>query len=132
MYSKRGYTDATLNTDELIWNAQLSYSFLRGKSLTVMLQWYDILHEQTNFSRTVNANGWRDQEVNSITSYAILHVSYRLNFFGGRGNSGWGGARGEGGEGGEGGGRRGGFGGGGGRGGFGGGGGGFGGGGGRR
>ena len=48
-----------------------------------MLQLYDILHEQTTFSRMVNANGWRDQEVNAITSYAMLHVSYRLNFFGG-------------------------------------------------
>ena len=56
-----------------------------------MLQWYDILHQQTNFTRTVNANGWRDQEVNAITSYAMLHVSYRLNLFGGRGGSGWGG-----------------------------------------
>ena len=115
-YSKRGYSDETLNTNELIWNAQLSYSFLRGRSLTVMLQWYDILAQQTNFSRTVNANGWRDQEVNAITSYAMLHVSYRMNFFGGRGSSGWGGPGGEGGgrggRGGFGGGGRGGFGGG--------------------
>lgn len=111
-YSKRGYSDQTLNTNELIWNAQLSHSFLRGKKLTVMLQWYDILGQQTNFTRTVNANGWRDQEVNAITSYAMLHVSYRLNFFGGRGSSGWGGAP-EGGEGrGTRGGARGGFGGG--------------------
>jgi hypothetical protein len=88
VYSKRGYTDATLNTNELIWNAQLSHSFLRGKKMTVMLQWYDILREQTNFNRTVNANGWRDQEVNSITSYAMLHVSYRMNFFGGRNGGG--------------------------------------------
>jgi len=93
VYSKRGYADETLNTNELIWNAQLSYSFLRGKKMTVMLQWYDILHEQTNFSRTVNANGWRDTEVNAITSYAMLHVSYRMNFFGGRNG---GGERGEG------------------------------------
>ena len=83
MFSKRGYADETLNTNELLWNAQLSHSFLRGKVLTVMLQWYDILHQQTNFSRTVNANGWRDQEVNAINSYAMLHVSYRLNLFGG-------------------------------------------------
>ena len=89
MYSKRGYSDATLNTNELLWNAQLSQSFLKGKKLTVMLQWYDILHEQTNFSRTINANGWRDQEVNAITSYAMLHISCRLNFFGGRNGSGW-------------------------------------------
>ena len=111
-YSKRGYSDQTLNTNELIWNAQLSHSFLRGKKLTIMLQWYDILSQQTNFTRTVNANGWRDQEVNAITSYAMMHVSYRMNFFGGRGSSGWGGAP-EGGEGrGTRGGARGGFGGG--------------------
>ena len=96
VYSKRGYADATLNTNELIWNAQLSHSFLKGKKLTVMLQWYDILHQQTNFSRTVNANGWRDQEVNAITSYAMLHVSYRLNFFGGGNGDGRGEGRGEG------------------------------------
>ena len=94
VYSKRGYSDATLNTNELIWNAQLSYSFLRGKALTVMLQWYDILHEQTNFTRNVSANGWTDREVNAITSYAMLHVSYRLNVFGGRGGRGGGGGRG--------------------------------------
>lgn len=112
MYSKRGYADATLNTNELLWNAQLSHSFLKGKLLTVMLQWYDILSQQSNFSRTVNANGWRDQEVNAITSYAMLHISYRLNFFGGR-NSGGGrfggreGGMGRGGAGGRGGGGRG-------------------------
>ena len=94
-FSKRGYADASLNTDEKIWNAQLSHSFLRGKKLTVMLQWYDILHEQSNFTRTINANGWRDSEVNAITSYAMLHVSYRLDMFGGGGKrdgerGGWG------------------------------------------
>ena len=125
-FSKRGYSDETLNTDELIWNAQLSQGFLRGKPLVIMLQWYDILHEQTNFSRTVNANGWRDTEVNTITSYAMLHISNRLNFFGGRngggrgfgdrgpgergfGDRGPGGPGGFGGPGGRGGGRRGGW-----------------------
>ena len=94
MFSKRGYSDQSLNTNELIWNAQLSHSFLRGKKLTVMLQWYDILNEQSNFSRTVNANGWTDREVNAITSYAMLHVSYRLNFFGQGNGGGRGGDRG--------------------------------------
>ena len=97
MYSKRGYADESLNTNEMIWNAQLSHSFLRGKKLTLMLQWYDILQQQSNFSRTVNANGWTDREVNAITSYAMLHVSYRLNFFGGNNGGGgrgdWGGGR---------------------------------------
>ena len=87
MFSKRGYSDETLNTNELIWNAQLSHSFLRGKQLTVMLQWYDILRQQSTFSRNVNANGWSDREVNAITSYAMLHVSYRLNLFGRNGQN---------------------------------------------
>ena len=110
IYSKRGYSDETLNTNEVIWNAQLSHSFLRGKKLTVMLQWYDILHQQSNFTRNVSANGWTDREVNAITSYAMLHISYRLNFFGGRngGRGEWGGEGSEGGRGGRGGGGRGG------------------------
>lgn len=82
--SKRGYSDRTLNTNEMIWNAQLSHGFLRGKKLIVMLQWYDILCQQTNFTRNVTANGWTDREVNAITSYAMLHVSYRLDLFGGK------------------------------------------------
>ena len=31
MNSRRGYTDASMNTNELIWNAQISHSLLRGK-----------------------------------------------------------------------------------------------------
>jgi hypothetical protein len=77
-----------MNTNELLWNAQLSQTFLRGRRLTVMLQWYDILHQQSNFTRNVTANGWTDREVNAITSYAMLHVSYRLNLFGGNNQGG--------------------------------------------
>lgn len=82
--SRRGYSDATLNTNELIWNAQLSQSFLKGRPLTVMLQFYDILHEMSNFSRTINAMRRSDTSYNSINSYAMLHVMYRLNVFGSR------------------------------------------------
>ena len=82
--SRRGYTDETLNTDELIWNAQISQGFLKGKPLTVMLQFYDILHEMSNFSRSINAMRRNDTSYNSINSYAMLHVVYRMNLFGSR------------------------------------------------
>ena len=82
MNSRRGFSDASLNTNELIWNAQLSQSFLKGKTLTVSLQLYDILKEQSNFSRTISAMQRSDTEYNSITSYAMLHVIYRMNLFG--------------------------------------------------
>lgn len=81
--SRRGYNDNSMNTNELIWNLQLSQSFLRGKALTVSLQFYDILHNQSNFSRTVNAMQRSDTKYNSINSYAMIHAVYRLNVFGG-------------------------------------------------
>ena len=82
--SRRGYSDNSMNTNELIWNAQLSQGFLRGRALTVSLQLYDILSNQSNFSRTVSAMSRSDVEYNSINSYAMLHVVYRLNIFGGK------------------------------------------------
>ena len=83
MQSRRGYNDASMNTNELIWNAQLSQSFLKGKPLTISLQLYDILHQQSTFSRAISAMGRTDTEYNSLTSYGMVHVIYRLNLFGG-------------------------------------------------
>ena len=106
MQSRRGYSDASMNTNELIWNAQLSQSFLRGNALTVSLQFYDILHEQSTVSSILNAMQRSDTEYNAITNYAMLHVIYRLNLFGGGfGGRGGRGGRGQGGPGGFGGGR---------------------------
>ena len=87
MNSRRGYNDASMNTNELIWNAQVSQSFLRGNALTLSLQFYDILKEQSTFSRAISAMQRTDTEYNAITSYAMLHVIYRLNLFGGFGNN---------------------------------------------
>lgn len=80
--SRRGYDDASMNTNELVWNAQLAQSFLKGKPLSVTLQFYDILKQQSNLSRTINATRRSDVEYNSINSYAMLHVIYRMNLFG--------------------------------------------------
>ncbi|WP_288319211.1 TonB-dependent receptor [Xylanibacter caecicola] len=82
--SRRGYNDNSMNTNELIWNAQISQPFLKGNALNVSLQFYDILHNQSNFSRTINAMQRSDTQYNSINSYAMLHVVYRLNLFGGK------------------------------------------------
>lgn len=82
--SRRGYNDSSMNTDELVWNAQLSQSFLKGKPLTVMLQFYDLLHQQSTFSRAISSLARTDTEYNAINSYAMLHVVYRMNLFGGK------------------------------------------------
>ena len=82
--SRRGYNDPSMNTNELIWNGQLSKSFLKNKSLIVALNFYDLLGQQSNYERWVNATGRSDTQYNSVNSYAMLHVRYRLNMFGGK------------------------------------------------
>ena len=99
MQSRRGYADESMNTNELIWNAQISQSFLKGKPLTISLQLYDILHQQSTISSQLTASMRSDTEYNAVTSYGMLHVIYRLNLFGGASSFG-GGRRGPGGPGG--------------------------------
>ncbi len=81
MNSRRGYSDASMNTNELIWNAQIAQTLFNGAG-TLSLQFYDILHEQSNISRTINAAMRRDSETNAINSYCMLHFIYKLNIFG--------------------------------------------------
>ena len=81
--SRRGYSDSSMNTNELVWNAQVSQSFMKG-NLSVSLQFYDILHQQSNLTRVINDMMRSDTEYNSINSYAMLHVIYKFNIFGGK------------------------------------------------
>lgn len=80
--SRRGFSDAAMNTNELIWNAQISQSLLKNNKMTISIQLYDILGKQSNFSRTINAYSRNDTEYNAITSYAMLHVIYRFKQMG--------------------------------------------------
>ncbi len=83
-HSRRGYNDQSMNTNELIWNGQISKSFLKSKTLVVALNFYDLLGQQSNYERWISATGRSDTRYNSINSYAMLHVRYRLNLFGGK------------------------------------------------
>ncbi len=82
MSSRRGYSAASMNTDELLWNAQIAQTLLNGKA-TLSLQFYDILQNQSNVSRTLSATMRSDTWNNAINSYCMLHFIYRLTVFGG-------------------------------------------------
>lgn len=82
--SRRGYTDDSMNRDELLWNAQISQNFLKGNAATVSIQFYDILRNQSNVSRAISAAMRSDTEYNAIYSYCMVHFIYRLNVFGGK------------------------------------------------
>ena len=86
--SRRGFSSASMNTNELLWNAQIGKSFLKGNALTVTLQWNDILKKRSNISRQIDAYQQNDSRYNAIYSYGMLHVIYKLNVFGGGGGRG--------------------------------------------
>jgi hypothetical protein len=79
--ARRGYADQSMNKDELIWNVQVAQTFLKGKA-TLSLEFYDILKQQSNITRSMTASGRSVYQYNGINSYAMLHFTYRLNIFG--------------------------------------------------
>ena len=79
--ARRGCSDASMNKNELIWNAQVAQSFLKG-ALTLSFEWNDILREQSNITRSLTSSGRSVYTYNGINSYGMVRVIYRLNIFG--------------------------------------------------
>ena len=84
MHSRRGYSDAGMNTDELVWNAQITQALLKDKTLSLSLKFYDILQQQSTVSRNITAMMRNDVTYNSINSYAMLSLVYKINIVGGK------------------------------------------------
>lgn len=78
MFSRRGYASNDLNTNDLIWNASLSKSMLKGK-ITAVLEAYDILHQMTNTNIFINAQGRTEISTNTLPRYAMLHLRWNFN-----------------------------------------------------
>ena len=83
MNSRRGY-DGDMNRDELIWNASMSFSFLKGNKASLSLAAYDILHQRSTISRSMSATSRSDTESKNITSYFMATLTYRLSLMGDR------------------------------------------------
>lgn len=81
MYSRRGYSDSYMNTDNLIWNASVAKPFFKNK-LTVKLSGYDILQNISNTEYIVNGQGRTETWNNTIPSYMMFSVIYRINSIG--------------------------------------------------
>lgn len=65
-----------------MWNAQIAYQFLAGKSATIALKVYDLLQQNQNVQRNITANYIDDTEYNSLTRYFMVTFTYRFNTFG--------------------------------------------------
>ena len=79
MYSRRGYADPSMNTDDLVWNMRISKSMLPRRNLTVFVDGFDILGQLSNIRRVINAQGRTETWYNTVPRYFMVHLIYRLN-----------------------------------------------------
>ena len=77
MFSRRGYYSDMMNDNHLIWNAQLSRSFIKGR-LTAKLQAFDLLHQLSDTEYAVNAQGRTETWHKCIPRYVMLSLAYKF------------------------------------------------------
>lgn len=77
-YAHRGFVNEVMNTDNFVWNAQLSKSILHG-NLIFALVGYDILGNISNLNYSVNMQGVTETWRNVIPRYGMFRVIYKLN-----------------------------------------------------
>ncbi|MGN0233231.1 MAG: outer membrane beta-barrel protein [Bacteroidaceae bacterium] len=80
---RRGYANANMNTDELIWGFQISQSLLPKKALVISLRAVDVLNNHSDISRTITTTSRTDTRTSTVNSYFLATVSYRFRQFGG-------------------------------------------------
>lgn len=78
VYTRRGYGSKELDTTDAIWNASASYA-PKGKPWVFSLNAYDLLQQVSSVHYIVSATGRTSFYVNSLPSYVIATVQYRLN-----------------------------------------------------
>jgi hypothetical protein len=78
MYSRRGYNDKTMNTDDLVWNARLSRPFFHGKFIA-LVDGFDMLGQLSGVTRTLNAQALTEVYSNVIPRYVMFHVIYKFH-----------------------------------------------------
>lgn len=77
LYSRYGYSDRSMNTNNLVWNARLERTF--GK-FTVIADGFDLLGKLSNVRKVINAQGRTETWYNTVPRYAMMHIMYKLHF----------------------------------------------------
>lgn len=78
LYSRYGYSNSAFNTSQLIWSANLSRAFARGR-VKVELEAFDILNKMSAYSYAVDAQMQTETWRNVLRRYLMLNVTFRLN-----------------------------------------------------
>ena len=78
MSSRRGYGSDAMNKDEFVVNASVTQTILHGK-VKLAIEGHDILHQLSNTTYEVNAQGRTETWYRVIPSYVMLRASYHFN-----------------------------------------------------
>ena len=79
-YSFRNGTNITPGEDDqVVWNASLSWRFLKQKKAELSFYWADILSQKKNFTRSVSSFGLSERHTQQIGSWFMLSFKYRFN-----------------------------------------------------
>lgn len=79
-YSFRNGTNITPGEDDqVVWNASLSWCFLKQKKAELSFYWADILSQKKNFTRSVSSSGLSERHTQQIGSWFMLSFKYRFN-----------------------------------------------------
>lgn len=78
MYSRRGYTDRSMCTDNLLWNAQIDRSFCHDR-LLIAAKAFDLLHQISSTHATINSQARVETWQLSLPSYLMLSIQYKFN-----------------------------------------------------
>lgn len=81
-HSRRGYIVESLNGDEFICDAEVSYSFLKGRTATLRLQASDLFGNRSLTNGYVGLTGRRETTyTHSVNSYVLISFAYRFSLF---------------------------------------------------
>lgn len=78
MLGNYGYSDTQMRKKELVWNARLTKSLMKGR-LQLMLDGYDLLRQISNRHYVINAQGRLEQYTNAIPRYVMMHAAFKIN-----------------------------------------------------
>lgn len=78
IYSRRGYSDNQLNTDNFVWNARLSYSIPKV-GITLMADGFDLLHNLSDVSYGINAQARTETYYTVLPRYFLFHIQWTFN-----------------------------------------------------
>jgi Outer membrane protein beta-barrel family/Carboxypeptidase regulatory-like domain len=84
-YTHRSGLPAGYNSSPFIWNAGLAEKLFNNKKGTIRLQVFDMLSQNTGFSRSTSQNYIEDISYRVLNRYWLLSFSYNISRFAGKG-----------------------------------------------